>query len=299
MPDLKPHVPPTPPGSEACGCCDGIAAETPQGVDNRPGLSAIAYRIGDHDQFRASVHAALSSSDFAPLARLRTRDDADFTIGLIDAFACAADVLTFYQERIANESYLRTAAERVSLQELGKLVGYRLRPGVAAETLLAFALETPPTPPPTLPPEPGNFVTGLPPGITLDAGLQVQSVPGPGEKPQTFETVESLADARAAWNAMRPWMSEPRARAAGDTEAWLAGTALNLKRGDALVFIGAKFLADPTKNNDWDFRLIESVDIDSDNGRTHVTWTGLLGSVPSQVHVLRKRTGVFGNNAPL
>ena len=43
-------------------------------------------------------------------------------------------MLTFYQERIANESYLRTATERVSLQEMGKLIGYRLRPGVAAET---------------------------------------------------------------------------------------------------------------------------------------------------------------------
>ena len=114
---------------ECCGCCDGIAAETPQGIDNRGGLSAIAYRIGDYAQFRASLHAALSSSDLPRALRaLRTRDDDDFTIGLIDAFACAADVLTFYQERIANESYLRTAAERVSLQELGKLIGYRLRP---------------------------------------------------------------------------------------------------------------------------------------------------------------------------
>ena len=119
------------------------------------------------------------SQKFAPLARLRTRNDDDFSIGLIDAFACAADVLTFYQERIANESYLRTATERISLQELGELVGYRLRPGVAAETLLAFALETPPTPPATLPPEPGNFVTGLPQGIRLDAGLQVQALPFP------------------------------------------------------------------------------------------------------------------------
>ena len=26
-PDLKPHVPPPPPGTEACGCCDGRASE--------------------------------------------------------------------------------------------------------------------------------------------------------------------------------------------------------------------------------------------------------------------------------
>src|SRR5207253_10599578 len=160
---------------------------------------------GAYAQSRASIHASLSSSAFAPLAQLRIRDDDDFTIGLIDAFACAADVLTFYQERLANESYLRTATERVSLQEMGKLIGYRLRPGVAAETWLAFALDAPPVPPANLAPEPGNFVTGIPASLTLDTGLKVQSVPGPGETPQTFETVEPLADARPAWNAMRPW----------------------------------------------------------------------------------------------
>ena len=77
MPDLKPHVPPLAPGSECCGCCDGIAAETPQGLDNRDGLSAIAYRIGDYARFRASLHAALSSSAFQPLSLLHTRDDAN------------------------------------------------------------------------------------------------------------------------------------------------------------------------------------------------------------------------------
>lgn len=231
VPDLKPHVPPTPPGTEACGCCDGLVVQTPQGLDNRGGLSAIAYRIGDHSQFRASLHAALSSSKFAQLEPLRTRDDDDFTIGLIDAFACAADVLTFYQERIANESYLRTAAERVSLQEMGKLVGYRLRPGVAAETWLAFALETPPAPPANLAPEPGTFVTGVPAKLTLDAGLKVQSVPGPGEKPQIFEIVEPLPEARPAWNVMRPWMWETRKPERGDTVAWLAGVRNNLKVG--------------------------------------------------------------------
>lgn len=306
VPDLKPHVPPAPPGSEACGCCDGIAAETPQSLDNRPGLSALAYRIGDHAQFRASVHASLSSSQFAPLARLRTRSDDDFTIGLIDAFACSADVLTFYQERIANESYLRTAVERVSLQELGKLVGYRLPPGLAAETWLAFALDTPPAPPATLPPEPGNFVTGVPERLALDAGLQVQSVPGPGEKPQTFETAEPLAEARAAWNAMRPWPSEPRNPVRGDKDVWLAGTATNLKPGDALLFVGSEFFTNPASDN-WDFRLVTALEADSAADRTRVSWARGLGSMlpysdPARqpaIYALRRRAAVFGHNAPI
>ncbi len=65
-------------------------------------------------------------------------------------------------------------------QEMGRLIGYRLRPGVAAETLLAFTFETPPTPPPAAKPEPGMFVTGVPAQVTVAAGLAVRSVPAPG-----------------------------------------------------------------------------------------------------------------------
>jgi hypothetical protein len=305
VPDLKPHVPPLAPDSECCACCDGVTGETPQGIFNRTGLSAIAYRIGDYAQFRASLHAALSSSALSPLPLLRTRDD-DFTIGLIDAFSCSADVLTFYQERIANESWLRTAVERVSLQEMGKLVGYRLRPGVAAETWLAFALDTPPAAPATLAPEPGNFVTGVPASLTLDKGTKVQSVPGPGEKPQTFELVETLADARAVWNAMTPWFGESHVPAAGDREVWLAGVATNLKAGDALLFVGSEFFADDTNDN-WDFHILTAVEPDPVRNRTRVVWTRGLGAAdlssapPAQPHVfaMRKRSAVFGNNAPI
>jgi hypothetical protein len=214
-------------------------------------------------------------------------------------------VLTFYQERLANESYLRTATDRVSLQEMAKLIGYRLRPGVAAETLLAFALETPKTPPAGLPPEPGTFVTGIPTSLTLQSGLQVRSVPGPGEQPQTFETVEEIT-ARPEWNAVRPWVSAPGSPAFGATETWLQGVRNNLKPGDALLFVHDEFLAHPTTDTKWDFRLIDAVEIDNANNRTHVTWQrGLVTALPQsdlpvspQVHVLRKRTAVFGANAP-
>ena len=177
-----PRLAAIPPGTEACGCCAGVDAVTPQRVENRGGSrarSAIASAPG-----RTSARACTPGcrrSDCRTLQRFTTRDDDDFTIGLLDAFACAADVLTFYQERIANESWLGTARERVSLEEMGRLIGYRLRPGVAAETPLAFTLETPPTPPAAAKPEPGMFVTGVPAKITIDAGLAVRSVPGPDE----------------------------------------------------------------------------------------------------------------------
>src|ERR671917_2934877 len=129
---------------DECGCCEGLEVGTPVEVYNRPGLSAIAYRIGTHARFKRAMLARLSDSRLPALRDLNTRDDDDFTVALLDAWATVADVITFYSERIANESYLRTATERVSLLELARLIGYELRPGVAASTYLAFTIEDPP-----------------------------------------------------------------------------------------------------------------------------------------------------------
>jgi hypothetical protein len=52
-----------------------------------------------------------------------------------------ADVLTFYQERIANEGYLRTATERRSVLEMARVIGYGLNHGVATGTYLSFTVE--------------------------------------------------------------------------------------------------------------------------------------------------------------
>jgi len=306
LPDAKAGTVAPPPGSEACGCCEGIEAATPQAHANRHGLDAIAYRIGRQPDFRASLVDGLSDSHLPALADLLTRDADDFTLGLLDAFACSADVLAFYQERIANESWLRTATERVSLQELGKLIGYRLRPGIAAETWLAFTLEPPREPPANAPKEPGMFVTGIPAEVVLDAGLKVQSVPGPGEKPQTFETFEAI-EARPQWSAMRPWLSRPRLPAMGDREAWLQGVATGLKPGDAILVVGSEFDADPTSNR-WDFRILSEVVAEPDQDRTRIAWKRGLGSLtPSmapagnsvRVYALRQRASVFGHNAPM
>lgn len=282
---------------DACGCCEGVSLRAPVIVHNRPGLSRIAYRIGGHGEVLASLQARLSSPQFPALAALRTRDSDDFSIALLDAFACMADVLTFYQERIANESYLRTAGERRSLEEMARLIGYRLRPGQAAETWLAFTMERPPAPAPSDEPTPHS---GIPDALTLAPGVQVQSVPGPDEKPQTFETVEPV-EVRPEWNLFK---AQPSAGylLAGRTDCYLAGVGNGLAPGDSLLFVGNEFVsgADP---NRFEFRTITSVTLDAASERTRVTWNGALGAAAPaaqpQAHVLRKRAAVFGHNAPM
>src|SRR5580700_12081433 len=109
------------PDEQLCGCCAGITQETREVITNRPALSSIAYRVGRHSTFNASMLASLSDPSFPALALLRTRDPSDFSIALLDAWAVALDILTFYQERFANEAFIRTAIDQRSVFELAGL----------------------------------------------------------------------------------------------------------------------------------------------------------------------------------
>ena len=131
-------------GTTDCGCCEGVTTETPLGKTNPPGQKAIGYRAGTWSTFRGTMLSRLSSSDYPALAPLTTRGNDDYTIALCDAVAMMADVLTFYQERIANENYLRTATQRNSIVQLADLIGYQPSPGVAASVSLAFTLQSAP-----------------------------------------------------------------------------------------------------------------------------------------------------------
>jgi predicted phage baseplate assembly protein len=273
---------------DACGCCQGVQPLTPAPLANAPDLPALAYRAGTQATFKATMQAGLAGQP--ALRALTTREDDDPALGLVDAFATVLDVLTFYQERISCEGFLRTATERRSMLELARAIGYELRPGVAAGTHLAFTLET---------------AEGSPRATTIDVGVKAQSVPGPGQLPQTFETVEKI-EARAAWNALRVKETELVLPRFGDETLWLEGTATNLKPGDALLLIGRERQQDPGSEN-WDFRRVKAVDADFDAQRTKVTVDRPLGShVPHveparqnpKVYALRLRASLFGSSAP-
>ncbi|MGH7467347.1 MAG: putative baseplate assembly protein [Longimicrobiales bacterium] len=266
-----------------CGCCTGLVLASPLAIENRPGLSAIVYRIGTHPHFKASLLARLATADHPALQQLTTRRDDDFAIALCDGWATVADVLTFYQERIANESYLRTATERRSIAELARLIDYALRPGVAASTPLVFTIET---------------AEGAPAETLIPTGTKVMSVPGPGEKPQTFETVSDLV-ARGVWNAFRVRRAQPGQVSAGATSAWLAGVTTNLAVGDRVLFLGAGRRASAS-STDWQVRTLTRVAIDRARAQTEVTWDAAVPALgaPVEVYALRQRSGLMGNSAP-
>lgn len=261
-----------------CGCCTGIEVLTPETEVNRPGLSAIAYRAGTFTTFYESMVARLSalyldvpSPDSSgamqriyPLRKLTTREPSDFSIALLDAWSTVADVLTFYQERIANEGFLGTATERLSVLELAKLIGYRLRPGVSASVFLAFTAS--------------DGFKG-----TIPAGTRAQSIPGTGEKPQFFETSVDL-DSRDVWNNLGVRLTRPQAitlvsnpltrnpatidqgtDAATRDTLYFQGISTNLKAGDMLLIVSGSSAGQQV------MRIVQSVSPQATENRTEVT----------------------------
>ncbi len=242
-------------------------------IENRPGLDALAYRIGTHSTFLETMKARLSSHDFPALGGLTTRDGGDPSIALLDAWAVVGDVLTFYQERIANEGYLRTATERRSVLELARLVGYAPRPGVASSVYLAYLLDEKPKPALA----PGSPVTPVStsedePETVVPAGARAQSVPGgPGETQQSFETSEDIT-ARAAWNNLQVRLTRPQTFETfvrSDPQSlYLKGIATQLKVNDPLLIGGG---GTPQ------LYRVRRVDTDPPRDRTRVTveiWQG-------------------------
>jgi len=232
--------------------------------------------------------AALSDSALMPLQALTTRDASDWTLALLDSWAVTLDVLTFYQERLANEAYLRTAVQGRSIFELARLVGYVPSPGVSASTVLAFTL---------------NSAQGAPQTVQIPGGTRAQSVPPAGSLPQVFETSSEI-QANIAWNALPAQTFVEWQLNGGDTETRLNGTSTGLQRGDVLLFVTASD-GIPNANGPADIRTVTSVQTVNADNVTDVHWDRALvsfsaGTTADKVTIfaMRKKAALFGAQAP-
>ncbi|WP_181796870.1 putative baseplate assembly protein [Streptomyces sp. WELS2] len=209
----------------ACGGHDERLAPAP--LHNPPGRTALDYRVGEYGGFLAALLDRLASPAYPALGGLTVRTPDDPAVGLLDAAAVLGDLLTFHSERIADEAYLRTAREHRSLVLLGRLVGHRPRPGVAAATHLAYTLERDPRAE-TLP-------------VPIPRGARSHSVPASAdEQALTFETSRDLT-ARWDWNELTVRRRRPSLVTPDDlarrSELFVEGTGHSLRTGDKLLFV--------------------------------------------------------------
>src|SRR5262245_44919934 len=125
-----------------------------------PMRPSIDYTNKDYQSLRSAM---------LELARYRLpewtdRSPADLGVLLVDLFAYMGDVVLYYQDRIANESFLEPAVERRSVLHSLRLIGYELRPPVAASAELNLTFKAPPA--------------GAAPGVVIPHGARFKSRPG-------------------------------------------------------------------------------------------------------------------------
>ncbi|MGN6105667.1 MAG: hypothetical protein ACTHU0_11225 [Kofleriaceae bacterium] len=251
-------------------------------IANRPSLDRIAYRIGGYVDVRRWLLRRIDEDPMFAAWTYRGADDPG--IALYEAAAILVDLLGLYQEAYANEAFLRTARWRDSVADLVRLLGYRLKPGIAGTGAFAFEVR-------------GTAPVAIPAGFPLKADL----VEAPA--PATFQT-------RAAAEAL-PWLSRfalVRPQRAG----WIsAGTRTLVVEGAAQAFAKHDRLlvgvvtdgttADPRTLDPWEIAIVDSVE--SWHGRTVLRLQGALGQLRGShatltAFKLGRTFRHFGHNAP-
>jgi hypothetical protein len=97
------------------------------------GSPVVDYMARDYESLLAAMYAQIPSKlpqwkDFT--------NEADFGNVLLELFAHIGDILSYYQDRVANECFLGTARRRSSVIEHLRLIGYKLATAVPASASL-------------------------------------------------------------------------------------------------------------------------------------------------------------------
>jgi hypothetical protein len=210
----------------------------------------IDYFAKDYASFRQVL------IDYIPtlIPAWKERHEADIGIMLLELLAYIGDDLSYYQDAVANESFLGTARQRISVRRLVKLIDYLISDGVSARAfvhlkLVAGTTGFVPSGSPVLTRINTQIDDQLPPHPAVLAAKYLES--GEAAAAATFETQVdvNLSDA----------LNEIHLHAWGDKQCCLP-------RGATTVDLEGDLAYDPSidQNNPWklkpgDFLLFEEV----------------------------------------
>lgn len=157
---------PKPDASYTSGCaCDFTPFPPCDAIP--PGLPQLPRQVLGFPQYRENLlSTAATRPEFLGWA---ARAVDDLGVLLLESWAYVLDIVQFYDRRIAEESYIRTARDPASLRRLVGLLGYRPRPAVSSSAIVAAIAD------------------GHDP-VTIPAGTQLRSKASPGVPAQLFES---------------------------------------------------------------------------------------------------------------
>lgn len=106
-------------------------------IERTEGRVQVDYMARDYDSFLRSMRELVPEK--LP-EWTEYESEADFGNVLLQLFAHMGDILSYYQDRVANESFLGTARTRRSIIHHLRLIGYQLSTAAPASTELAISL---------------------------------------------------------------------------------------------------------------------------------------------------------------
>ncbi|HSY71741.1 MAG TPA: baseplate J/gp47 family protein [Alloacidobacterium sp.] len=254
-------------GSEYLQVIDGAGTSTWKVVR---GFAAAAYSTGD----------TVTLSPPNPFASWQAGTANDYQTMFVELWAYLADILTFYQERIANEAYLGTAVLRDSLLRLVSLIDYHPGPGAGAGGLVAF-----------------TAAKGA--SLTVPANFRIGSKPASGQSSIVFET--SSAVTVSGDNSSIPLSSISPDVPFPQNAIVLQGINNGVAVDDFVLAVENQ----GTPNEAIHLLQIASANVDKVANVTTITWIQELGdgsytqaSKQVSLYALRLKAAPFGVNAP-
>jgi uncharacterized phage protein gp47/JayE len=185
------------------------------------------------------------------------RNPADLGIMLVETLAYSADQLSYQQDAVATEAYLRTARRRISLRRHARLMDYFISEGCNARTWVQFQVSADVI-------GAGLDHPAIPRGTRITTRIANQKTvinddPRVYEQADiVFETLEPLPSLFLDHNELRfyTWSDQRCCLAKGATRATLEGHHAKLAAGTILILeevrgaeTGAQAAADPTRRH--------------------------------------------------
>ncbi|MEV6309999.1 baseplate J/gp47 family protein [Streptomyces sp. NPDC051840] len=135
-------------------------------------VTQIDYTSRDFTGYRESLLQYATQL----LPEWTSRSPADFGVVMVELFAYMGDIISFYQDRIADEAFLATATQRSSVIAIAQQLGYQPQTAIPATGQVAFS------------PAPGLVAP-----YTLEPGTQVITEYIPSlDRPISYELATSV-----------------------------------------------------------------------------------------------------------
>lgn len=151
-----------------CSCDDLVINNC---LNISPGLTDLPRQYVTFNDYRRLMLADIASKPV--LKGWSGEVEHDLGVMLFDMWSYVLDVTQFYDEKIAEESYVRTAKRAVSTNRIVDLLGYKRKPALSSKVNLSVEID-------------GHD------DITLKAGVRFRSEAFDDQPPQVFELISDV-----------------------------------------------------------------------------------------------------------